>query len=100
MHSIAASGIDAFPESGSHNYGFLLRMNECCEVFMNQDLNNLCQYTGSVSLGTPGDPPREAPEGAEVSSFTLTGTGKIERGCGRLFEAESQCEANAKEREL
>jgi hypothetical protein len=100
LHSIAASGIDAFPESGSHNYGFLLRMNECCEVFMNHDLNNLSQYTGSVSLGAPGDPFREAPEGAEVSSFTLPGTGKIERGVRAYFEAETQCEANAKEREL
>ena len=54
LHSIAASGIDAFPESGSHNYGFLLRMNERCEVFMNQDMNNLCQYTGRVSLCTAG----------------------------------------------
>jgi hypothetical protein len=26
-------------------------MNECCEVFVNQDLNNLCQYTGSAGLG-------------------------------------------------
>ena len=83
-HSIAVSGIDAFPESGSRNYGFLLGMNERCEVFMNQDMNNLCQYTGRVSLCTAGHR-LVRPLKSGVSSFTPTETGRIEGGSERLF---------------
>jgi hypothetical protein len=99
-HSIAASGIDAFPESGSHNYGFLLRMNERCEVFMNQDMNNLCQYTGRVSLCTPGHRlVRPLKERGYLHSHLPKWVESREEARG-YFEADTQCEANAKEREL
>lgn len=100
MHSIAASGIDAFPEPGSHNYGFLLRMNECCDVFMNQDLNNLCQYTGSVSLGTPGTGLVWLLKERRYLHSHLPERVKSREGVRGYFEAETQCEANAREREL